>query len=111
VLQGARLRGANLQGADLTGADLTGADLRGAVLKGARVSGASLATANLQGADLEGLRDWESLGSVSYARIDGVRHAPPGWIEWMLARGAGESIDSPESEGQEPSFSQDWRVV
>ena len=111
MLQGASLRGANLQGADLSGADLTGADLCGAVLKGARVGAATLATAGLEGADLSALRDWESLGSVSYARIDGVRHAPPGWREWMLARGAGEGADPGDEVGQEQSFSQDWRAV
>jgi hypothetical protein len=111
MLQGASLRGANLQGTDLSGADLTGADLRGAVLKDARVGAATLATAELEGADLTGLRDWETLGSVSYARIDGVRHAPPGWREWMLARGAGEAAYPGDEEGQEQSFSQDWRAV
>lgn len=111
MLQGANLRGANLQDADLSGADLTGADLRGALLKGAKVAGATLATAELEGADLYGLRDWDQLRSVSYARIDGVRHAPQGWREWMLANGAGDSPDLEEATGQEQSFSQDWRVV
>jgi Pentapeptide repeats (8 copies) len=109
ILQGASLRGANLQGADLTGVDLTGADLRDAVLKDAQVTGAILSTAQLAGADLDGLRDWESVGHVSYARIDGARHAPPGWREWMLARGAGDG--DPGEEGMEQSFSQDWRAV
>lgn len=111
MLLGASLRGANLQDADLTGADLTGADLRGAVLKGARVGGATMATAALEGADLYGLRGWEELGSVSYARIDGVRNAPAGWHEWMLSHGAGDSSDAEAAGGQEHSFSQDWRTV
>ena len=111
MLQGASLRGANLQGADLSGADLTGSDLRGAVLKGARVAKATLATAEMEGADLDGLRDWEALGSVGYARIDGVRHAPPGWRDWMLEQGAGEGAEMGDAEGEEQSFSQDWRVV
>lgn len=111
MLQGATLRGANLQDADLTGADLTGADLREAVLKGAQVAGATLATAELEGADLDGLRDWESLGSVSYVRIDGVRHAPPGWREWMQERGAGEVADVEDAAGQQQSFSQEWRAL
>jgi Pentapeptide repeats (8 copies) len=109
-LRGAILRSANLQGADLTGADLTGADLRGANLKGAEVAGATLAAAELEGADLSEVRGWEALGSVSYAHIGGARHAPRGWREWMLARGAveGDPEDEPSSE---QSFSQDWRVV
>jgi hypothetical protein len=110
-LQGASLIGANLQGADLTGADLTGADLRGAVLKGAQIGGATLATAKLEGADLDALRDWESVGSVSYTRIDGVRHPPRGWREWMLARGASEGQELDETADPEQTFSQDWRAV
>ena len=111
ILQGAKLRGANLQGADLTGANLTGADLRDAVLKGAEVSGAVLATAELEGADLSELRGWDMLASVSYTQILGARHAPPGWREWMLARGAVEedTVDDLTSPGQ--TFSQDWRAV
>jgi Pentapeptide repeats (8 copies) len=109
ILRGAGLRSANLQGADLTGADLTGADLRGAILKGADLTGATLAATQLEGADLSDLRGWESLGSVSYAQIDGARHAPRGWREWMLARGALEGADF---DGEtEQSFSQDWRAV
>ena len=110
ILRGASLRGANLQGADLTGADLTGADLRGAIFKGAEMAGATLAAAELRGADLSDLRGWESLGSVSYAQIEGVRHAPPEWKEWMLARGALEGAGMEDEAGQQ-SFSQDWRAV
>lgn len=110
ILRGAKLRGADLQSADLTGANLTGADLRDAVLKGAEVSGAILATAELEGADLSELRGWQTLGTVSYAQILGARHAPPGWREWMLARGAmeGESVDELSTS---QTFSQDWRAV
>lgn len=62
-----------------------------------------------RGADLSEIRGWEALGQVSYAQVGGARHAPPGWREWMLARGAveGESVD----EVSEHSFSQDWRSV
>jgi hypothetical protein len=111
VLRGAGLRSANFQGADLTGADLTGADLRGAILKGAKIAGATLATAELGGADLSDLRGWESLGSVSYAQIEGTRHAPHGWKEWMLTRGALEGTDMDDEASQPQTFSQDWRVV
>jgi hypothetical protein len=110
ILRGAVLRSVSLQGADLTGVDLTGADLRGANLKGAEVAGATLAAAELEGADLREIRGWESLGSVSYAQIRGTRHAPGGWREWMLARGAVEG-DPEDEPSPEQSFSQDWRVV
>ena len=111
ILRGASLRGANLQGADLAGADLTGADLRGAILKGAEIAGATLAAAELGGADLSDLRGWELLGSVSYAQIEGARHPPRGWREWMLARGALEGTDIDDETSQQQSFSQDWRAV
>ena len=111
MLQGARLRRANLQGADLTGVDLTGADLRDAILKGATLVGATLAAAELGGADLSEVRGWEQLGSISYARIDGVRHAPNGWREWMLTRGATEGADVDDDADEARSFSQDWRAV
>jgi hypothetical protein len=111
MLQGARLRRANLQGADLTGVDLTGADLRDAILKGATLAGATLAAAELGGAELSEVRGWEQLASVSYARIDGVRHPPNGWREWMLARGATEGADVSDDVDEPRSFSQDWRTV
>jgi hypothetical protein len=111
ILRGANLRGANLQGADLTGADLTGADLRDAILKRSTVAKAMISAADLEGADLSELRDWEAVASVSYARILGVRHAPPGWREWVLARGAveGDSAEELPSSGQ--TYSQEWRTV
>lgn len=111
ILRGADLRRANLQGADLTGADLTGADLREAILKGATVAGAALSAADLSGADLAELHGWEALASVSYTQIADVRHAPPGWRDWILARGAidGEPAEELPTSGQ--TFSQEWRTV
>ena len=105
------LRGAGLRGANLQGADLTGADLRGAILKGAEMAGASLAAAELGGADLTDVRGWESLASVSYSQIEGVRHPPHGWREWMLARGAVEGAVMEDEAGQPQSFSQDWKAI
>ena len=87
-LTGANLAEAGLEGADLTGVNLTGADLRGAFLKGAQVAGAMLGTADLRGADLQDLRGWDQIRSVTYLQITGVRHAPPGFREWALERGA-----------------------
>jgi hypothetical protein len=111
ILRGANLQRANLQGADLTGADLTGADLRDAILKDATVARAVLSAADLEGADLAQLQDWEALASVSYTQIAGVRHAPPGWRDWILERGAidGEPAEELPTSGQ--TFSQEWRTV
>jgi hypothetical protein len=90
-LRGAVLPGANLEGADLTNVNLTGADLQGVFLKGADLTGAQLGTADLRAADLSEIRGWESVGTVSYLLVDGIRHAPAGFLEWAVAHGAGEA--------------------
>jgi hypothetical protein len=120
-LRRASLRGANLRGADLSRANLERADLSGADLTGARLSQALLketvltdsvvATADFSGADLAGARGWESMKSVSYLNLSGIRHAPLGFEAWAIAEGAvndeRELIERPVSE---PSFSQEWRA-
>jgi pentapeptide repeat protein len=101
-LRGAILQGANLEGADLTNVNLTGADLQGAFLKGADLSGAELGTADLRVADLAEIRGWQSIRSASYLLLDGIRHAPAGFLEWAKAHGAGEAqgeAGEPEVEG------------
>ena len=98
-LSGAKLSQANLDGADLSGANLTGADLSGAFLKGVDLSGALLGAADLRGADLVELRGWDSIKSTSYLEIEGIRHAPQGFREWALARGAVEADTAPTAEG------------
>jgi hypothetical protein len=106
-LAGANLQHTNLERADLSGANLLGADLRGALLRGVTVSGINLGTADLRGADLADLVGWRSLGSVSYAHIEGIRNAPPGFRDWALANGAVEATPPPDREG----FSTLWRAV
>jgi Pentapeptide repeats (8 copies) len=109
-LRGAVLRGANLELADLSGADLTGADLSHASLKAAKLSQAVLTTADVSGADLTGLRGWDSVASVSYLNIEGVRHAPRGFGPSMLERGAVEGDQRPAEPSEvQQSFSQEWR--
>lgn len=97
-LQGANLQGAILEGADLSGANLTGANLRGAFLKGAVLAGAMLGTADLREADLDGVRDWRTARSMSYANIEGVRHAPAGFRDWALLGGAVEGAPDEQRE-------------
>ncbi|HEV8598686.1 MAG TPA: pentapeptide repeat-containing protein [Gemmatimonadales bacterium] len=109
-LRGANLQAANLEGANLTGINLTGANLQGAFLKGADLSEAQLGTADLRMADLAELRGWQSIRSVSYLLLNGVRHAPAGFLEWAQAHGAGETEAPPSDAGAE-EFSTYFRRV
>jgi Pentapeptide repeats (8 copies) len=110
-LRGADLRRANLERVDLSNADLTGANLTEALLKDVVLPDATLATADLTRADLTGVRGWESLGSVSYLNLSGVRHPPAGFEAWALTRGAvNDERELIERPVDEPSFSQEWRA-
>jgi hypothetical protein len=80
-----RFNNANLGHASLEFANLNEADLEGAELEGADLQGA-----NLQGANLEDVRNWQSIGRIKHANILGVRHAPEGFREWALKKGAEE---------------------
>jgi pentapeptide repeat protein len=82
-----------LQDLARNGVSLSGVRLEDAWLEGIQLEGASLPRASLRN-----------------AQILGARHAPPGWREWMLARGAmeGESVDELSTS---QTFSQDWRAV
>src|SRR5262245_40860323 len=109
-LRGADLRGANLEHADLTGADLTGANLAGARLKEALVHDAVAMTADFRGADLSGLRAWDTLASASYLVLEGVRHAPGGFLEWAADHGATLSDTTTDEQLEtDRRFSQEWR--
>lgn len=61
-------------------------------------NGVSLAGVRLDGAWLEGIQ-------LEGAKIAGVRHAPPGWRDWVLARGAmdGEPAEQLPTSGQPSS--------
>ena len=86
-LRNANFRGAKLEGASFARAVMDGVDLNGANLKGADLTGASMDNADLRGAELDGVK-WAALGSVKGSNIRGVKGAPAGFGEWMLAHGA-----------------------
>lgn len=109
-LHGGDLQNANLEATDLTDASLIGADLRGAHLKGATLKGAQLATADLRGADLTGVRDWQLIRSASYLNIDGVRNAPGGFRDWMVAHGAVDA-NTPEPVAGDGNYSTVFRAI
>lgn len=109
-LSGASLRGADLQDANLTRVTLVAADLRGASLRGALLREALLSTADLRDADLHGLQGWESITSLTYTNIQGVRNPPSGFREWALERGAIDG-DNPLERQTAQSYSTEWRAV
>jgi hypothetical protein len=93
VLASASLRGANLRKSDcshvdFTEADFSDADLNGAVLSDAQMQNATFDRADLRGSDLSGLRDWQSIASMTMANIGGVRDAPDGFLAWAASHGA-----------------------
>lgn len=79
--QAARLEGVVLQGSALDSGDFTGAEL-----KEADLTGASLEDADLRNADLEGMK-WGQLGSVKGLNVYGVKHAPAGFVNYVMSHG------------------------
>ncbi len=82
-----RFTGANLGHASLEFANLSEADL-----EHADVDGADLQGVNLYGANLAGIRNWQGIRRIKYANIQGVRHAPEGFLEWAFKKGAEEIV-------------------
>lgn len=72
----------DFQRADLSGIDLTGADLADANMEGVNLDDADLSAANLMNFR------WRIIRSVRNANIEGVKNAPPGFVEWALHAGA-----------------------
>ncbi len=89
------LRRANLARANLSGATLEGADLRDADLVAANLSGAYL-----KGADLTG-----------HTSIDGVRHAPAGFLEFARQQGAVDAVTRAIPEDELDSNSRQFRAI
>ncbi len=110
-ITGANLTGANLEGADLTNADLVGVNFSNAYLRGVTLTGARLSAANLEGADLTDAVGWQDVISISHANIEGVRSAPAGFIVHALNRGAVNLANSGELEGDEQSYSREFRAL
>jgi uncharacterized protein YjbI with pentapeptide repeats len=84
-LKSANFRGSNLSKANFHRADLSGSDLGEADLTEANLAGANLDDADLSGANLAGLQ-WREIASAKNAAIDGVKNAPPGFVEWAMQR-------------------------
>lgn len=76
------LENASFQSANVTDADLWGSDLTGAIFDDADLSGA-----DLRYADVGKIR-WKQLKKVAGANINGIKHAPDGFVQWALRNGA-----------------------
>src|SRR6516165_7473768 len=86
-LKSANFRGSNLSKANFRRADLSGSDLGEAELTDANLAGANLDDADLSGANLAGVQ-WREIASAKNATIEGVKNAPPGFVEWATQKGA-----------------------
>jgi hypothetical protein len=86
-LKSANFRGSNLSKANFLRADLSGSDLGEGNLTEANLAGANLDDANLNGTNLAGLQ-WREIASIKNATIEGVKSAPPGFVEWAMQKGA-----------------------
>ncbi len=85
-LHSANFRGAKLNGVILQGSTLDSADFTDAELKGADLTGASREYADLRNTDLQGAK-WGQLGSVKGMNVYGVKHAPGGFVDYVMAHG------------------------
>lgn len=86
-LRSANLRGNNLQRASFHGANLSDSDLTGADLRQADLSDANLDNADLHDSNLQDF-SWRVIASLKKANIEGVKNAPPGFVEWAIQKGA-----------------------
>jgi Pentapeptide repeats (8 copies) len=86
-LRSANFRAARMAGASLAGSVLDDADFTGADLKNADLTGTSLENADLRNADLRGVK-WGQISNAKGANVSGVKNAPEGFVQWMMARGA-----------------------
>jgi Pentapeptide repeats (8 copies) len=97
-LKAANFRDSNLTLANFNGADLQESDLNGSDLSDANLAGAKLDDADLRGANLNGFL-WREIRSIKDANIDGVKNAPPGFVEWAIQQGA---VRIPEENSDQP---------
>src|ERR1700719_3536527 len=86
-LKSANFRGGNLSKANFRRADLSDSDLGEADLTDANLAGANLDDADLSGSNLAGVQ-WRDIASAKNATIEGVKNAPPGFVDWARQKGA-----------------------
>jgi uncharacterized protein YjbI with pentapeptide repeats len=94
-LKSANFRASNLAKANFLRADLSGSDLGEADLTDAKLAGANLDDADLSSANLAGVQ-WREIASAKNATIEGVKNAPPGFVDWATRKGALPSSNAGE---------------
>ena len=97
-LKSANLRESRLTGANFHGADLDNCDLNGADLSEANLADAKLDDADLGGANLSGIV-WSRIRSIKNANVEGVKNAPPKFVEWAIQQGA---VRTPNENSDQP---------
>jgi hypothetical protein len=97
-LKSANFRESNLTQANFHGADLDNCDLNGADLTEANLADAKLDDADLGDANLSGVV-WSTIRSIKNANIEGVKNAPPKFVEWAIQQGA---VRTPEENSDQP---------
>lgn len=87
TLRAGNFRSSNLRDVNLGGADLGDADFCSANLSSASLDGANLDASELRNSDLSSIQ-WQKIRSIKGAVLNGVRNAPPGFLEWAYLHGA-----------------------
>src|SRR5579862_8736635 len=95
-LKSANFRGSNLSKANFLRADLSGSDLGDADLAEANLAGVNLDDADLSGSNLAGVQ-WREIASAKNPTIEGVKNAPPGFVDWAKQKGAAISSKAAET--------------
>jgi hypothetical protein len=97
-LKSANFRESNLTRTNFHGADLGHCDLNGSDLTEANLADAQLDDADLGGANLSGIV-WSGIRGIKNANVEGVRNAPPKFVEWAIQQGA---VRTPEENSDQP---------
>jgi Pentapeptide repeats (8 copies) len=97
-LKSANFRESNLTRANFYGADLDKCDLHGSDLTEANLVDAELDNADLGSANLSGIV-WSGIRSIKNANVEGVKNAPPRFVEWAIQHGA---VRTPEENSDQP---------
>ena len=72
---------------------------------------ARLSATTLDGADLTDVVGWRDVRTVSHASIEGVRHAPAGFVEFARELGAVDAVTAAEPDDELDGYSRQFRAI